>query len=172
MEARRDTLLRWLPHRTVAVLPVGVLSGTAAYRPDAAESLAAALRRAGVPGARAGTRVYALPYPRQPNQAWIFWRRFRALADSVHEDPNGEDADYILLLDVLGGVNDDGTLRGIGGIHAMVTTGTGDLVYGELRNSHHTVFRRIQPRTVADAVRVVVEDLLAARGAILSAPPA
>jgi hypothetical protein len=172
MQARRDTMLRQLPDDgTLVVLPVGVLSQRVSYRRDAAEDLASALRKAGIPGARAGERVYALPYPRQPNQAWIFWKRFRALAESVGNDPKGEEADYVLLVDVLGGVNDDGTLRGIGGIHAMVTTAGGALAYGELRNSHHPVFRRIQPHSMMDAIRVVVEDLLAARQALPAADP-
>jgi hypothetical protein len=164
-------MLQTLPNRTLLVLPVGVLSREeVTYRADAAADLAEALRRAGFPGARAGDRTYALPFPRQPNQAWIFWKRFRALADSVRESPPDGDVDYVLLMDVLGGVYDDGSIRGIGGIHVMVITGNGALTYGVLRNSYHESFRRIEPRTLIDACRLAVEDILAARDSLSPSP--
>ena len=68
----------------------------------------------------------------------------------------------------MGGTHDDGTLRGVGAVHVFSTTGAGDLAYGQLRNSIHRIFKRIQPKTMADACRMAVEDLLASREAVLS----
>lgn len=166
MEEREEVMLRELPDRTILVLPVGVLNVDATYDVDAAERLAEDLRDAGFAGARAATRIYSLPYPRQPNQAWLFWKRFRALADSIKASPPGQ-ADYILFMDVMGSTHDDGTLRSVGAVHVFGTTGAGDLAYGKLRNSMHPIFKRIQPRTMADACRMAVEDLLASREAVL-----
>ena len=167
MEEREEVMLRELPDRTILVLPVGVLNVEATYDADAAKMLAEGLRDAGFSGARASTRIYSLPYPRQPNQAWLFWKRFRALADSIKASPPGQ-ADYILFMDVMGGIHDDGTLRGVGGVHVFSTTGAGDLAYGQLRNSMHPIFKRIQPKTMADACLMAVEDLLTAREAVMS----
>lgn len=162
MEAREVVMLRELPDRSVLILPVGILNADASYRQQPAEDLAGRLREAGIPGARAGQRSYDLPYPRQPNQAWIYWKRLRALADSIGGDPPGE-ADYILFMDVMGGTNDDGSLRGIGGIHVYGFTGTGDPAYGRLRNSMHQIFKELQPRTMADACALAVQDLMESR---------
>jgi hypothetical protein len=162
MEQREGIMLRELPSRTILVVPVGVLNVDATYQERAARKLAAALRDAGFPGAEAGTRVYDLPYPRQPNEMWTYWQRFRALADSVAGSPPG-DTDYVLLMDVFGGLRDDGSLTGVDAVHVMVTTGKGDLVYGQLRNSMHREFQRIKPTSMTDACRLAVEDLLEAR---------
>ncbi len=162
MEAREEIMLRELPGLKILVLPVGVLNVAASYREGAARDLAAMLRDAGFKGAIAGSRVYDIPYPRQPNQAWLYWKRFRGLADAVKASPP-EEADYVLLMDVMASARDDGTLRRIGGIHVMVVTGGGEMTFGRLQNSLHRVFKEIDPRTMADACHVAVENLLAAR---------
>lgn len=162
MERREERMLSELPDRTILVLPVGVLNVEATYQERAARELAAALRAAGIPGAKAGTRIYGLPYPRQPNEMWTYWQRFRALADSVSGSPPG-DAHYVLLMDVFGGVRDDGSLTGVNAVHVMVTTGEGELVYGQLRNSMHREFQRIRPTSMTHACRLAVDDLLEAR---------
>jgi hypothetical protein len=162
MEAREEVMLRELPERKIMVLPVGVLNVGASYREGAARDLAAMLRDAGFKGAFAGSRVYDIPYPRQPNQAWLYWKRFRGLADAVKSSPPGE-ADYVLLMDVMARARDDGTLWRIGGIHVMAVTGRGEMTFGRLQNSLHRVFKEIQPRTLADACHVALETLLTAR---------
>ena len=169
MEAREETMLRELPHRRILVLPVNVLNYEATPRPQAARMLAGMLRDAGYPGAEASTRSYPLPFPRQPNQAWLYWKRFRALADSIRASPPGG-VDYILLLDIVAATRDDGTLRGIGGIHVMTVTGSGEMAYGRLRNSMHDIFQEFQPESMADASRLAVADLRAASGHRTSRP--
>lgn len=164
MEAREVVMLRELPERTILVLSVGILDQEATPDAEGARMLAQMLRDQGFPGARAGARSYRLPFPRQPNQAWIYWKRLRALSDSITANPPG-DADYILAMDVLGGTRDDGTLRGIGGIHVYGFTGAGDPSYGRLRNSVHPIFKEIEPGTLVDACTLVVQDLLRAREA-------
>ena len=162
MEAREEILLRELPDRTILVLPVGILNVDATYRVEAAEDLASLLRDPGFPGARAGSRVCSLPYPRQPNQAWIYWRRFRALSDSIQASRPGE-ADYLLFMDVMGGTNDDGSLRGLGGIHVFGFTGHGEMAYGRLRYSLHRIFKEMEPKTLMDACALAAQDMVDSR---------
>jgi len=167
MEERERIMLRRLTESSILVLPVGVLGREVQYRPQTARQLSRMLRDAGIPGARASTRTYVLPFPRQPNEAWLYWKRFRALGDSIRTSPpdptRPNEVDYILLMDVLGGVGESGELLGVGAVHLMSTTGEGELVYGSLRNSHHEIFQEIQPRSMEDACRLAVQDLLRAR---------
>jgi hypothetical protein len=168
MRVREETMLRELPRRRILVLPVGILNRQVDYSREAGDELARLLREVGFPLAQAGARTFVLPYPRQPNEAWTYWKRFLALAASVRASPE-KDTDYLLLMDVFGGIDGQGELTGVGAVHVVGTTSSGDLAYGRLRNSHHDIFRRIKPRKMGHACQMAVEDLLASREAL--APP-
>ncbi len=162
MEEREAEMLHHLPERSIQVLPVGILDQGVCYSLEASRSLAADLREAGFPGARAGGPSFRLPFPRQPNQAWLYWKRFRALSDSL-QALGPDSVELFLHVDVLGATRDDGTLRGVGAVHVYGFTGEGKMAYGRLRNSLHESFKRVDPQSMEDALRLVVGDLLAAR---------
>ena len=165
MRVRAEAMLRELPDRRILVLPVGILSQGVEYSREAGEMLAGLLRQVGFPLAMAETRTFALPYPRQPNEAWIYWRRFRALGACIRASPE-TDTDYLLLMDVFGRTDGRQALRGVGAVHVHCTTHDGELAYGRLRNSHHDIFQRIKPRRMDQACQMAAEDLLASREAL------
>ncbi len=165
MRIRAETMLRELPGRRILVLPVGILNQGVVYSGEAGEMLAGLLRQVGFPLARADPRTFALPYPRQPNEAWIYWKRFRALGACVRASPE-TDTEYLLLMDVFGRTDGRRALRGVGAVHVLCTTHDGELAYGRLRNSHHDIFQRIKPTGMDHACQMAVEDLLASRKAL------
>ena len=154
IEAREATLVRTLPHVRVAIAPVVVLGREPRYDAAAAERLAAALRARGVPGATSTGAPIALPFRGQPNEAAILWARTAALSAHVAAGPP-PDADYVLLVDVLG-LTEGG---GVGAVHAMAVTREGAIAYVKLWNSHQPLHKEIRPRSLDDAGRMVVTDL-------------
>lgn len=85
------------------------------------------------------------------NQARMFRGSMTAFAESVKSTPPR--TDYAMTAEYLMG------RRGVGGVHVYVVSREGDLVYGFLSNSHMRAFRRIKPKTAADATRVAIDTM-------------
>jgi hypothetical protein len=94
-----------------------------------------------------------LPFQPSSNQAKMFWQRFRNLSSKMTAVK--PDADYILMVDVFGSPG----LEVIGGIHIYVVDRQGELVHGRLWNSHHDLFTKYQPDSVADVTGMIAEHL-------------
>jgi len=153
IDVRESEMLKRLEGSRVVVLPVTILGRDRRYDSIAAAKLAESLSVRGVRATATGVPI-VLPYEPQPNELLTLWTRFEALGDSVHAHPL-PDADYVLALDVMGAPE-----RGsVGAVHAMAVTGTGELAYRALWNSHQALFQEIKPRSLDDASRMVVTDL-------------
>ena len=148
---RERELLRTLPGRRVLILPVAVLGRSVRHEPAASVAIAAQLRAKDRGIASAATDSLVLPFEPQPNELAILWSRFHALADSVAAHPQA-DVDYIVLVDVFG-APDRGS---VGAVHVMAVTGTGEMAFRRLWNSHQALYKEVQPRSLDDVVRMVV----------------
>jgi hypothetical protein len=159
IDVRADSFVRALSHTRVAVVPVAVLGRHVRTDTGAAAAVASALRSRGLRGVAGDTTPITLPFEPQPNEAAIFWSRFKALGAWVSERPR-PDADYVMLVDVLGAPE-----RGsIGAVHVMVVTAAGELAYHRMWNSHHAMFKTVQPHSMDDVSRLVVLDLTPSSG--------
>jgi len=153
IDVREAEMLKRLTGSRVVVLPVAILGRERRYDSTAAVKLAESLSVRGVRATVAGAPI-VLPYEAQPNEMLTFWTRFKALGDSVRARPV-PDADYVLALDVMGAPERES----VGAVHAMAVTGTGELAYRALWNSHQALFQEIKPRSLDDASRMVMTDL-------------
>jgi hypothetical protein len=156
MEQRQETFLRDLPRTRLVVAPVVIIGRTLSYDSSAALRIADSLHTSGLGTPRVGEHPIVLPFKPEVNEAMIFWSRFKSLADTVRAHPV-TDADYVLLVDVLG-VSREG--RGLGAVHAVVVTATGDMVYRGAWNSHQDLYKELKPATVDDAARMVSTDIV------------
>ena len=151
---RDTTMARGLARSRVVVLPVAVIGGE--VRPDsqAAARLADRLVREGLAAsARVGPPA-PVPFERHPNEAMIFWRRWQALGAWVQQHPM-QDADVVLLVDVFGRPE-----RGVvGAVHAMATTGGGELGWSGFWNSHQPLYKEMPPHSADDATAMVATAL-------------
>jgi hypothetical protein len=161
IDERERELARTLSSRRVLILPVAVLGGTVRYDTAAAAAIATQLRAKNLAIAMAGTDSLVLPFQRQPNEALTLWTRFKALSANITEHPR-TGADYVVQVDVLG-APDRGS---IGAVHVMAVTGKGEMAYRRLWNSHQALYKEIQPRSMEDAVRMVVTDLARNAGGV------
>jgi hypothetical protein len=92
--------------------------------------------------------------PSEPSYDQSRMWRASAEAFAAHIRNTRPDSDYALLAEFL--------MNGRGepiGIHAYVADAAGRLSYGVGLNSHHAVFSRNNPKTLADAIRVLLEYL-------------
>ncbi len=154
MDARQAEFLRDLPQRRIVILPVAVLGRDRRSDTAAATAIARALRNNGIAAATASTADLSLPFEPQPNEAAIFWSRFKALAVYVAAHPQG-DPDYVMLVDVFGAPD-----RGlIPAVHVMAVTGKGEMAYRRTWNSQQSLYKEFKPRSLGDAGRMVVADL-------------
>ena len=154
IEQREAELVRELPRRRVVILPVAVLGRGTRFDTGAATAIAEGLRRNGISGAAAATTEVHLPFEPQPNEAAIFWSRFKALAAYVASQPRA-DADYVVLVDVFG-APEAGT---VGAVHAMAVTSDGEMAYSGFWNNHQALYKEVRPRSLDDAAEMVVTDL-------------
>lgn len=151
----RDTLMaRGLARSRVVVLPVAVIGSEARPDSQAAARLADRLVRDGlVASARVGPPA-PVPFEPHPNELMIFWRRWQALGAWVHEHPP-QDADVVLLVDVFGRPE-----RGVfGPVHAMATTGQGELGWSGFWNAHQPLYKEMPPHSLDDATAMVATAL-------------
>jgi len=155
IDQREEKFLRDLSQRRLLVAPVAILRATPQYDSRAATLLADSLRKAGLGSPVVAAQPIVLPFTPQPNEAVIFWSRFKALGDSVRSHPPA-DADYVLLVDVIGVAPQRRTL---GAVHVMVVTSAGEMTYHGMWNSAQPLYKELQPRTVDDAGRMVAIDI-------------
>lgn len=136
----------------VVVQPVGLIGrqvqGDSAAAARLADSLVAHRL---VRSARVGAPV-ALPFEPHPNQAMIFWRRFRALQSAVRAQPPA-DADLVLHVDVIGTPG-----RVLGAVHVIGVGADGTMRSMGFWNSHQPLWKEVRPVTLDDALRMVVLD--------------
>ena len=156
IDEREQTFLRALPERRLVVAPVVILRTKQVYDSTAAASIADSLRRAGLGAPVVAEHPMVMPFTPETNEAMIFWARFKSLADSVRAHPPAN-ADYVLLIDVIGVAPERRTL---GAVHAMVVTSTGEMAYREAWNSAQALYKEFKPRTVDDAARMVATDII------------
>ena len=150
---RDSTIGRELSSLRVVVLPVSVIGRTPHADSQAAERLATTLAGRHVVASASVGEEAGLPFEPHPNELMIFWTRFRALQAQVRAHPP-RGADLVLQVDVFGRPE-----RGlVGAVHVMGVRADGTLTYGSFWNSHQELFREVQPKSVDDAVRMVVLD--------------
>lgn len=154
MDARSDSLMRRVSSLRIVVLPVAVLGRDVTFDTAAAATLATQLNALGGIDARVSPEPATLPLERQPNEALIYWTRFKALAANVaaHPHPN---TDLVMLVDVIGVP----TVGNLAAVHVMSTTGTGAMAYGRLWNSRQARYREIMPRSLDDVAGMVAADV-------------
>ena len=155
IDERQLAFLRNFPQRRLVVAPVAILAAKPRYDSSAAMSIADSLRGAGLGTPKVAEHAVVVPFVPQTNEAMIFWSRFKALADTVRAHPPA-DADYVLLVDVIGVAPER---RGLGAVHAMVVTSTGEMAYSGMWNSAQPLYKELRPRTVDDAARMVTTDI-------------
>jgi hypothetical protein len=156
MEQRQTTFLRELPQKRLVIAPVVILGRTTSTDSSAALRIADSLHAAGLGAPTVAKTPMVLPFKPEVNEAMIFWARFKSLADSVRAHP-ATDADYVLLVDVLGVSRE---ARRLGAVHAMVVTANGDMVYRGAWNSAQALYKELKPATVDDAARLVSTDIV------------
>ncbi len=154
LDQREVVFLRELPRRRLVILPLAVLTRVVRYDSAAALDIAEQLRDARLGSPITEMTPIRIPFEPQPNEAAIFWSRFKALADSVRLHPRS-DADYVLLVDVFG----DPDRRSVAAVHAMVVTAQGDMAYRGTWNSHQQLYKEFKPATLSDAARMVATDI-------------
>jgi hypothetical protein len=88
-----------------------------------------------------------------PNEMKVLWLYARAAREYARENPAG--SDYVLFADYWQRPTD----KGIHAVHFMVCDRAGDWVIVDLQNSHQEDFQRIDPKTLADCDRLVLERL-------------
>jgi hypothetical protein len=155
MEKRQETFLRELPRTRLVIAPINVFGRTKGADATGAARIADSLRVAGLGTPTVASQAIVLPFQPQPNEAMIFWSRFKALADTVRAHP-ATDADYVLMVDVFG-VSPE--RRNLGAVHAVVVTANGDMVYRGAWNSMQALYKEFKPATVEDAARMVSTDI-------------
>jgi hypothetical protein len=156
IDDREQAFLRGLAERRLLVAPVVILRSTPLYDSTAAASIADSLRGAGLGAPRVAEHPVVVPFTPETNEAMIFWARFKGLADSVRAHPPAN-VDYVLLVDVIGVAPQR---RGLGAVHAMVVTSTGEMAYRGFWNSAQPLYKEFKPRTVDDATRMVAADII------------
>jgi hypothetical protein len=147
MQSRLSDLKKKIKTSTVAVFPVRVAAESDA---KAAVRLAEMLTKQGFGHAEAASIGPKLQIKPNTNEMRILWDTARAFQDFLRKNPSA--ADYALLADYIGKPE-------IGGVHFILCDRSGDWVLVELRNSHHDDFQRINPQSVDDCNRLVIEAL-------------
>jgi hypothetical protein len=122
----------------------------------AAAGIADTLRGAGLGKPVVAEQPMVMSFTPETNEAMIFWARFKSLSDSVRAHPPAN-ADYVLVVDVIGVAPERG---GLAGVHAMVVTSTGEMAYRGMWNSAQTLYKEFKPRTVDDATRMIAADII------------
>lgn len=137
-----------LPTATMVVFPSVVRSQQIAYDNRAAEAFAAALRDAGIAASTASDHVPIIGGWGH-NQARMFRNSIESFARYVAA--NSVDADYAVLAEYLMLPNK------AGGVHVYVVDRHGQIMAGFLRNSHHDVFSKANPKTADDCTKLAIE---------------
>ncbi|UCF43341.1 MAG: hypothetical protein JSV99_12375 [Planctomycetota bacterium] len=100
--------------------------------------------------AKAGPLLEGEGWPSEGAVLWLFARAARSYA---RQHP--ADSGYVLFVDYW----DSPRTKATHAVHFVVCDRAGEWVIVELQNSHHSDFQRIQPKTLADGERLVLERL-------------
>ncbi len=87
-----------------------------------------------------------------PDESAVLWLFARAARSYVRQHPT--DSDYVLFADYW-----DSPRKTTWAVHFVVCDRAGDWVIVDLQNSHHPDFQRINPKTLADGDRLMLERL-------------
>ena len=87
-----------------------------------------------------------------PNEAAVLWLFARAARSYIRQHP--VDSDYVLFADYW-----DSPRKTTWAVHFVVCDRAGDWVIVDLQNSHQKDFQRINPKTLADGDRLMLERL-------------
>jgi hypothetical protein len=87
-----------------------------------------------------------------PNEMRVLWLFAYAARSYVRQHPT--DSDYVLFADYW-----DSPRKTTWAVHFVVCDRAGDWVIVDLQNSHHPDFQRINPKTLADGDRLMLERL-------------
>jgi Flp pilus assembly protein TadD len=88
-----------------------------------------------------------------PDESTVLWLFAHAARSYVRQHP--ADSDYVLFVDYW----DSPRTKATWAVHFVVCDRAGDWVIVDLQNSHHKDFQRINPKTLADGDRLVLERL-------------
>jgi hypothetical protein len=148
MQQRQAALRAQVAKARVAVLPTLVAGG---------QDAASAARIAALLGKETGCSAAAaagapLAVAPASNQQKRLWDLARALRGALGERP--VEADYALVADL--GVQPEG---GVHFANVAMCTAAGDFVLVDFQNDQHPLFRRHEPKTLADAEALVAKRL-------------
>lgn len=153
IDARAQEFLKGTKTSRLTIYAVYVMDEPPRRDPEAAKMLAGKLEVVGFERVSVFENPADLPFEPEPNELNIFWKRARAFASQIQARPL--DTDYVLMVDVFA----DFERGAVGPVHAATTNGQGDFAYLALRNSHHPLYREIQPKSMDDMFRLVIEDM-------------
>jgi hypothetical protein len=154
IDARAREFLEEAKTSRLTIYAVYVMGEPPRDDPEAAEMFAGKLEAAGFQRVTVLEDPADLPFKPEPNELNIFWKRARALASHVKAQPL--DTDYVIMVDVFADF-DEGA---VGPVHAATTNTEGKFAYLALRNNHHPIYREIQPKSMDDMFRLVIEDMM------------
>jgi hypothetical protein len=153
IDARAQEFLKEAKTSRLKIYAVYVMSEPPRHDPEAAMTFARKLEAVGFERVTLFEDPADLPFKPEPNELNIFWKRARSFASQIKAKPL--DTDYVLMVDVFA----DFEKGAVGPVHAATTNAEGQFAYLALRNSHHPVYREIQPKSMEDMFRLVIEDM-------------
>jgi hypothetical protein len=153
MQRRLAEMKGQIKASTVAVFPVH-LGGNSDHK--AATALAAMLTKEGLGRVEAVTTDPGIRVEGNTNELRILWDTARALQDFLRKNPPA--SDYVLFADYAASRLAEDKLE-VHAVHFIVCDRHGDWVFVNLANSRHADFQHINPQSVDDSNRLVVERL-------------
>ena len=153
IDARAKEFLEGAKTSRLTIYAVYVMDEPPRHDPEAAKMLARKLEVVGFERVSVFENPADLPFEPEPNELNIFWKRARSFASEIQAQPL--ETDYVLMVDVFADFEEGA----VGPVHAATTNGEGQFAYLALRNSHHPVYREIQPKSMDDMFRLVIEDM-------------
>lgn len=153
MQPRLDLLKKSLKTSALAVFPVSI-GGTGDKQ--LAGRLAEMLTKEGIGRAEPSSIDPKLQIQPNTNQTRIAWDIARGFREFLRKNPPA--ADYALMAAYGIGRDADGQ-PGVAGMEFVLCARNGDWVIVELRNSHHSDYRRINPKSADDGNRLLVEAI-------------
>jgi hypothetical protein len=150
IEARQVVLRERGKAATVAVYPVQLLEAADA---EAGAALAALLAEQGVLAARVAAQRPRFDIAPNTNEQRRLWDLAKAARAYVTAHP--PEAEYALVAEYT--IRPDN--NEVWSVHTIVCDRAGELVVVDYQNNHHGDFQRINPQSLADCHRLVVERL-------------
>ncbi len=136
---------------SITVYPTYVRDRDPHYDAAAADALAEVLRREDIATVVRAADEVPITSEWGMNQARMYRESAQDLARYVKAHPI--DTDYAALAEYLMGKD------AVGGVHLYVVRSDGTIAFGLGTNSHHDVFRAVDPKTPADATEVLHRDI-------------